>query len=310
MKDRSLLAIGLLALTLVGGCGGAFKGPPPVIIEHIDTTESAILVPIVGDNTQQAGAQTEEFFKKNLVFAKQIEMPVYWQVLNRQTGSGEWRQSARLIKVDRKLVNRTWTKDGNTGTSSQDQSISAEDSSSIAFYAHMTCTAGVDEKDVPVFLYRFKQASLETVMDENIRPMVAELFAAECSKRSMEEILKNRTAIMDGVREKVILYFKNMGVDIQILGLVGELTYSNPATQAAIDKVFQASRDREAAAAKAETAKLLAVPANMEYMRLQMEQRKLDIAEKQVEKWDGHWPTTMAGGGNGMNLFLNSPGNK
>lgn len=232
-------------------------------------------------------------------------MPVYWQVLNRQTGTGEWRQSARLIKVDRKLVNRTWTKDGNSGTSSQDQSISAEDVQSIGFYAHMTCTAGVDEKDVPVFLYRFKQASLETVMDENIRPMVAELFAAECSKRNMEDILKNRTAIMDGVREKVILYFRNMGVDIQILGLVGELTYANPATQAAIDKVFQASRDREAAAAKAETAKLLAVPANMEYMRLQMEQRKLDIQEKAVDKWKGDVPQYMSGNGQGPMMFLN-----
>lgn len=302
MKTRTLLLASLL--TFVTGCG-PLKGPPPVVIEHIDTTESAILLPVVGDNSQQVSAQTEDFYNKNLVFAKQIEMPMYWQVLNRQTGSGEWRQSARLIKVDRHPVNRTWTKDSVSGTSNTDQSIAAEDETSIGFYAHMTCTAGIDEKDVPKFLYRFKQASLATVMDENIRPMVAELFAAECSKRTMLDILHNRTTIMDGVRQKVVTYFKEYGVDIQILGLVGELTYRNPETQKAIDKVFQANQDKMAAASKAETAKLLATPANMEYMRLQMEQRKLDIQASAVEKWKGDVPQYMAGNGQGPMMFLN-----
>ena len=56
---------------------------------------------------------------------KQIRLPQQWIPLGYETygWNGEWRDAAKLIKVDKSPVTREWTADPNTGTSNRNEAI-------------------------------------------------------------------------------------------------------------------------------------------------------------------------------------------
>src|SRR5436309_2352189 len=84
---------------------------------------SGFAIPYTGDTRKQTSTNNEEFLRANLVATKQIRLPQQWIQLGYETTgwNGEWRDAAKLIKVDKSPVTREWTADPNTGTSNRNE---------------------------------------------------------------------------------------------------------------------------------------------------------------------------------------------
>ena len=117
----------------------------PEFVE-VDSSESAFLIPLEGDTTNQAAFQSVEFLKEKKVAARRVQVTHRWSQTGFMPRSGHWIPTVRLIKVDRRPVTREWTKSHNTGTKSRDEAISAESRDSIGFSIGVGCTANIPEE--------------------------------------------------------------------------------------------------------------------------------------------------------------------
>jgi hypothetical protein len=147
-----------------------------------------------------------------------------------------------LIIVERKPETREWTEVAKTGTTSKNEGIAAESKESIGFMARMNCSAQIDEGNAAKFLYRYNNKTLANTMDTEIRARIESKFVEECAKRNLDDILVNKSEIMQAVRDDVTPYFKERGITITVIGLKGELTYLNAEIQAAIDNKFKTAQ--------------------------------------------------------------------
>src|SRR5579883_64349 len=99
--------------------------------QEIDTSESAFLIPLEGDGTNQTAFPSADFLNQKKVAAKRVQIPHRWQQTGRFPGNGHYVATVRLVKVDRRPITREWTKAAHTGTSAKDESISVESKDSI-----------------------------------------------------------------------------------------------------------------------------------------------------------------------------------
>lgn len=311
MKKRMKSVLLVMAILCVV-CGFAGCRKPYDVPEFVTITPSqtAYLIPVVGDTADQGAFESEELLLEAKVATKEVQIPHRWVQTGRRSWQGEWRDSAVLIIVERKPVTREWTSDKNTGTSAVNQGIKAESKASITFSVSMNCTAQIDESDATKFLYRYNNKTLESIMDTEIRPMVEKEFVAECAKREMAEILSSKAEIMNAVESAVIPYFNKRGITITVLGLKGDVCYDDPAIQEAINAEFKATKEQEAQLitnetniSKAEADKLVAITkAEAEAEAAKKIQEALKASPQYIEylkalRWDGKMPTTILGEG-------------
>ncbi|ERJ12035.1 SPFH domain-containing protein [Haloplasma contractile] len=320
MKKYSKKIMFFLALVVVTvgltGCVKPYEKPEFV---RIEPSQTAFLIPLVGNHTEQSSFESEELLIERKVATKEIQIPHRWVKTGRMYWQGEWRDNARVVIVERKPVTREWTAENVTGTSSKNQGIKAESKSSISFSVSMNCSAQIDEANAAKFLYRYNNKSLEEVMDTEIRAMVESRFVEEASSREMEEILLEKQQIMDSVRQEVLAHFIERGITITVLGLKGDVVYDDPEIQKAINAKFTAEREKEAqtiknalneekaiaeknveitkAEAKAEKIK---IEAEAEADAVRMIQEQLAQNPEYIEyikwtKWDGKLPNVMTG---------------
>jgi hypothetical protein len=297
---KLLLIIMILTLFILSGCNGF--NPPDM--QTIEPSQTAFLIPLSNDTSQQAKLESESFLLKNKVAGKRVL--IYKEYVE---GNG-WQPTHRLIIVERKPVTREWTEDTGTGTSAQNQGIIAESKESIGFMVRMSCNAQIDEPNAVKFLYRYNSKPLSQVMDNELRAMVESKFVEECAKRSMDEILVGKGAIMKAVKDTTFAYFTERGVTITTLGLKGELTYLNQNIQDSIDKKFQSAQDvitqknindKVISKAKADAE---AIKTQAETIIQTMKFKELDNQAKAIEKWNGEMPTYS---GVGANSLFNIP---
>lgn len=84
----------------------------------IEASQTAFLIPLTGDTTDQASFESEEMLEQAKVATKEIQIPHRWVQTGRMASTGEWRASAKLIVVERKPVSRSW-ESGDTAATSQ-----------------------------------------------------------------------------------------------------------------------------------------------------------------------------------------------
>jgi hypothetical protein len=278
-----IVMVGVFGSTLTG-CGmfEPFKTP---VFEEVEASQTAFLIPLMGDGSDQVKLDSEDAVKERLITQKRIEIPQTFV----KTGNGgvfiiegKWMPTAKIIKVERKPVTREWTEASATGTSSKNQGIKAESKESIGFTARMNCTASIAEKDAAKYLYFYNSTTLEEIMDSQIRAKVQDIFVAECSKRSMDEILSQKADIIKAVVDGVTSTFAGNGITISQLGLTDDFTYDNPDTQKAIDAKFQAEKAQEAQTIQNETNKSKAL-ADAEVIKSQAATIKDSIELKKAE---------------------------
>lgn len=281
------------------GCRRPYDTPEFVTIEPHQT---AFMIPLIGDTRDQASFESEEMLKNAKVSAKEIEIPHRWVQTGRKHWQGEWRDTMKLVLVDRSPVTREWSKAAGTGTSTLNQAIYAESSESIAFSAGMNCSAQIySENDAVKFLYCYNNKPLSEIMDTEIRARVESKFNEQCGKKTMNEILSSKEEIMEEVRNDVIPYFEEKGITITVLGMKDGIVYQDETIQRSINEKFSSEmklttqenenkRIISAAEAKAE-AQLIEADAQAEANKKLNSSLTPSLLEKfKYDAWDGKLP--------------------
>lgn len=296
IKKIVLVVLMLVMVMVLTGCRKPYDKPEFVTIE---ASQTAFLIPLIGDTSNQGVFESEELLLEAKVATKEIQIPHRWVQLGRASYNGEWRPSATLIVVERKPVSRSWNSGTSTDTSTS--AIFGETSDAIGIYVGMNCTAMIEEKDAAKFLYRYNNTPLETIIDTDIKKMVEDRFNLETAKYTSTELSAKKGEIMEAVKAYVIDYFKDYGITITVLGMKEGISYENPAIQAAIDEKFASEQQlviqqnkNEANIAKAEAeakALVMAAEAQAEANRILAESLTDEIlAQMYYEKWDGKLP--------------------
>lgn len=250
----------------------------PEYIE-IGTSESAFLIPLEGDTANQSSFQSVQFLKRKLVAAKRIRITHQWNQLGFWPASGEWIPDVKLIKVDRRPVTREWTQSSHTGTSAKNEAVAVESKDSVNFTIGMSCTAYIPEELAPVFLYSYPAKSLAEMMDMEVRARIQQVVAEEAGKYDLDLVRSKKNEIMKAVREDVLPFFRNKGIEITTVAMVGGLTYDNPEIQKAIDEAAKSSQLKVSAEARREAQEVenrtlkLAAEGKAQAVRLEAEAR-------------------------------------
>ena len=293
-----MLMLAITICTCLTGCIKPYDTPEFVTIE---ASQTAFLIPLVGDTTDQAAFESEELLLETKVATKEIQIPHRWVQTGRRHWKGEYRASATLIVVERKPVSRSWESGENSATSAN-RAIFGETADNIGIYVGMNCTAMIEEKDAAKFLYRYNNTPLETIIDTDIKKMVEDRFNIETAKYLSTELGIKKGEIVEAVKAYVVDYFKDYGITITVLGLKEGISFENPEIQEALDAKFASEQDlviqqnkNEAALAKAEAeaeAILIAAEAEAEANRKIAASLTPEIIEKmKIEQWNGELPT-------------------
>lgn len=305
---KKLLAILLtvvMCCTMFTGC--LFRKPydKPEFVT-IEPSQTAFLIPLVGDTSNQASFESEEMLLNAKVPTKEIQIPHRWVQTGRKNYQGEWRPSATLIVVERKPVSRSW-ESGDSAATSANKAIFGETSDAIGIYVGMNCSAQIEEVDAAKFLYRYNNTPLSTVIDTDIKKMVEDEFNMECGKYESGELHENKTKIMDAVKKNVTEYFKEYGITITVLGLKEGISFENASIQQALDKKYASEQEliiqqnkNAANIAKAEAeAQAIIIAAEAEAKANQLLSESLNdklLKQQYYDKWDGKLPNVMGGG--------------
>ena len=307
-----LLLVVIMTCTMFAGCRKPYDKPEFVTIE---ASQTAFLIPLVGDTTTQSAFESEELLTEAKVATKEIQIPHRWVQMGRRHWYGEWKPSATLIVVERKPVSRSW-ESGDSAAASSNRAIFGETADQIGIYVGMNCTAMIEEKDAAKFLYRYNNTPLEIVIDTDIKKLVEDRFNVETTKYTSTELGAAKGEIMEAVKNYVIPYFKEYGITITVLGMKEGVSYENDKIQKAIDEKFASEQElviqqnkNEAAIAKAEAdakAKIMDAEAQAKANALLTESLTPELLEKMYyEKWDGKLPYIY--GGDGMTPIVQVP---
>lgn len=307
-----LLLVIVMTCTMFSGCRKPYDKPEFVTIE---ASQTAFLIPLVGDSTTQSAFESEELLAEAKVATKEIQIPHRWVQTGRRHWMGDWKPSATLIVVERKPVSRSW-ESGDSAAASSNRAIFGETADQIGVYVGMNCTAMIEEKDAAKFLYRYNNTPLETVIDTDIKKLVEDRFNIETAKYTSTELGAAKGEIMEAVKNYVVPYFKEYGITITVLGMKEGVSYENDKIQKAIDEKFASEQElviqqnkNEAAIAKAEAdakAKIMDAEAQAKANALLTESLTPELLEKMYyEKWDGKLPYIY--GGDGMTPIVQVP---
>ena len=297
MKKKLVLAfLMVVMICTLTACRKPYDKPE---FQTIEASQTAFLIPLVGDTSNQGVFESEALLNEAKVATKEIQIPHRWVQTGRQDWVGEWRPSATLIVVERKPVSRSW--ESGTSTENSTRAIFGETADNIGIYVGMNCTVMIEEADAAKFLYRYNNTPLETIIDTDIKKLVEDRFNIETAKYMSIDLGAKKGEIMEAVKSYVIDYFKDYGITITVLGLKEGISFENDAIQKALDKKFESEQDlviqqnkNEAALAKAEAdaqAILIAAQAQAEANRLLAESLTDEILAKlYYEKWNGQLP--------------------
>ena len=279
----------------------------------IEPSQTAFLVPLIGDTTNQENFESEEMLNELKVATKEIQIPHRWVQTKRWSWQGEYKPSSRVIVVERKPETREWINDG-----AVNDGIQAKTKDDIKFTVNLACTAQIDEANAARFLYRYNNKALAEIMDDEVKTKITSAVVGECAKYNQNELSSNTETIMEKVSENVIPYFEERGITITALGLTGDFVYSD-SVQKSIDQRFQAEKEAESQEIKnqqeianAETEVKIAqmeaqaILETQSVMDAEIRLKELENQKAWVEKWDGSVPQVVTGSDSNMYYGLNT----
>jgi hypothetical protein len=254
-KYLTVAAIGLPVV--VAGClilGAMFIRPydVPEFVD-VDSSESAFLIPLEGNTSNQSAFQSVKYLEEKKVATKRVQITHQWRQTGYMPRDGQYVGTVRLVKVDRRPITREWTRSHKSGTSHKDEAIAAESKDSINFSIGIGVTAQIPEESAAVFLYSYPSKSLADMMDMEVRARIHQIIAEEAGNYPVFELPAKKNDIMKAVREEVIPFFKKKGIEITTLAMLGGLQFENPEIQKSLDDVARAAQQKVAAEAKRAT---------------------------------------------------------
>lgn len=204
---------------------------------NIEASQTAFVLPLEGENESKQGKlDSESYLESNKVAVKRIQIPTRWHKTGRWFFgySGQWIPTVKVIIVDRKPETKKWT--------GRENDINVESKESIAFGIGVTVTASVPEHSTAKFLYQYSGKSLETVVESDIRPFIQSVLTSEFGNLKLEACQASRALINKNMVDIVSKHFKQYGIEIKQLGIVGGFTYESESIQASIDSKFNSAQ--------------------------------------------------------------------
>lgn len=271
---------GVLSLFLLLSLTGCRKPFEPVKLEIIEPNEVGFLISNNDVNDQKSTAS--EDYGKNIVNTQQVKIPQMWVQRGYQTifWNGEWIDAARLIKVDTASITREWTADPNSGTSQKNEAIWVMTSDQVEFSTGWTCTAKIASRDdAAKFLSNYRNGSLETVMDQEVRAKIQSSFGLAVTDLPMDTLRNAATPVIVKTVDDVKAFFLERGITITNLGITGGFVYKNPKVLEKMAEVFTAEQEKSIAIAKT-------MAQQEENKRIQLESEakaKATLTERQAE---------------------------
>jgi regulator of protease activity HflC (stomatin/prohibitin superfamily) len=325
---RKKVAASLLLFSMVG-CRKPYE---PMKLEMIEPNEVGFL--ISNTNVTEQSSTAAEDFAKNMVSSQQVKIPQIWIQTDYSTifWNGEWRDAARLIKVDTASITREWTADPNSGTSNKNEAIWVMTSDQVEFSTGWTCTTKIaSREDAALFLSNYRNGSLETVMDQEVRAKIQAVFGLAVTDLPMDTLRKGATPVIKQVTDEVTKFFDDRGITVTNIGITGGFVYKDPKIIAKMVEVFTAEQEKNVAIAKTvaqeETNKQILLEAKakadallagkeaeaqgiqavadakayeiekaQENKEIYLELKRLEIDRARMEKWDGRYPVYFMGG--------------
>jgi hypothetical protein len=319
MKKLITLAAALALPFLLSACG------PPNLeeVHEIKPNETAFLIQLEGNNTNQQKMPSEQLLQQNMVAAKRISIPHRELITGRGPGAYSWIPTARLIVVDRSPVTREWTSIDKSATK-RNMMIGVESAESIGWHMGVTITASIPEDMAAKFLYNFGGKTLEQVADDNVRNFVQSQLSTEFGEHPLDYDTTHKKEIFANAEASTKAFFGARGVEVDNLGYTEGMVYDNDKIQEAIDANFQkemsitAAQNEAKAQEQRNTMKIAMAAADRQAAeqfaqaqaageaKFDMETRRMyaQAALNISEKWQGGVPssiTTMGGQGGGVN---------
>lgn len=301
---RSLMVAGLIVVSIptMTGCNILKPYNTPEFVT-IEANQTAFLIPLIGDTSEQGVFESEELLAKTKIATKEIQIPKRWVQTGKASYRGEWKPSAKLITVDRSPITREWTADISDGTNASNQGVTAKTKDGIKITLNVNATAQIEEKMATKYLYFYNTNALSNVMDTEIKTMAHSRLIEEVAKYNLNDLdVEN---IVKTVREEVQQYFLERGITVTALGLASDPIYPEDIQKAMNSKV-KAQQNQEAQAIMNKTAedkaKSEAEQARLQQSTLQSQinLKELEIKQTIASKWDGKMPTVQSSGNSGI----------
>jgi len=230
--------------------------------ENIENNQTGFLIPLDTDTSQQAHFESAQYLKDKKVAAKRVQIHRRWVQRGWLYTVGEYMDTDRLMVVDRSPIIREWTDSATTGTTSADESLSAQSKDGTGLKLNFICTAYIPESDAEHpegaehFLYYYKGETLAHVIDKEVRARVQSVSAEFTAQFNLEVLRGTQHELAKAVREDVVPFFKKRGISITNIGLVGGFHYVNKEIQKSIDDAIKAQQLKVTAQAMQEQEKV------------------------------------------------------
>ena len=232
MKKFSFAIALLFAMAVTfTGCVRPYDKPEYV---EIGPNETAFVIPMFTDDNVKTEDQVHlnenvEFYQKNMVSSKLIQIPHKWIKTGRFARSGYYKGTVRVITVDLTPRSGNWlANDANA--------IKVETAASQGITIPMSYTIRIKPEDAALYLSYYKAVDFQSVIDTQINRFFAQEAGKSFHNVEYKDVAKQRDIILSDAVEKTKAHFKAQGITIDQLAIVDGLVYDDKSLQTNIDE--------------------------------------------------------------------------
>lgn len=202
---------------------------------EVGPNETAFVIPLFTDSKVktedqvQLNAETAEFYQKNMVSSKLIQIPHTWIKTGRFARSGYYKGTMRVITVDLTPRSGNWLQDDKNA-------IKVETAASQGITIPMSYTVRIKHEDAALYLSYYKAVDFQSVIDVQINRYFAQEAGKAFHTVEYKDVAKQRDIILADAVEKTKEHFKAQGITIDQLAIVDGLIYDDKSLQSNIDE--------------------------------------------------------------------------
>lgn len=230
MRKLSFLALLVAVVLSFTGCIRPYDKPEYV---EIGPNETAFVIPMFTDETVKTEDQVHlnegvEFYQKNMVSSKLIQIPHKWIKTGRFANSGYYKETVRVITVDLTPHSGNWLQNDHNA-------IKVETAASQGITIPMSYTIRIKSEDAALYLSYYKAVDFQSVIDVQINRFFAQEAGKAFHSVEYKDVAKQRDIILQEAVEKTKAHFATQGITIDQLAIVDGLVYDDASLQTNID---------------------------------------------------------------------------
>lgn len=230
---KILFALTLLAAVMVSFTGCVRPYDKPEYVE-VGPNETAFVIPMFTDENVKTEDQVHlnenvEFYKKNMVSSKLIQIPHKWIKTGRTARSGYYKGTVRVITVDLTPRSGNWLQNDKNA-------IKVETAASQGITIPMSYTVRIKPEDAALYLSYYKAVDFQSVIDTQINRFFAQEAGKAFHKVEYKDVAKQRDVILASAVDKTRDHFAQQGITIDQLAIVDGLIYDDASLQTNIDE--------------------------------------------------------------------------